>query len=557
MSHAPILHPYVRISDPSQRKGGGLERQTSAEMKEFCQRFGFQLSKRIWVDDGVSAFKGLNATPNHELGKFLAEARRGTIRAGDCLLIENYDRLSRQDPWAAIGLVSELRNMRIHVGRLDRMKLLRWDSTDTGDFFEAAVEFMRGNSESAAKSMRNGAAWQRKRKAARENGAVLTHRLPAWIEARGGKLHLIPARGAVIKHIFQLAASGFGLVRILRRLNEENVPAFGENVVRPGRKRGAFAGHWTLPYLARLLSDRRVIGEYQPCGHGRKPDGAPVPNYFPAAITEAEFWAAKAARGERSRAAPRQGKTLNLFTGLLRNGRNGETYIAASKRTRVLVSYGSQEGRSPADSFPLPVFEVAIRRQLKEIDPHEILNGNAGPDETIVLGAELARVEAKIAEAEATALECPSAAIGRVLARLEEEKATVAAKLSEARQKAAHPLSESWGEMQAMPDELTEDQRVRYRAALRRIVESIWMLVVTRGRDRLCAAQVWFAGGTERSYLILHRAAGNHRPGTWDSVSLATLADPSEFDLRRPADAAALAEVLAEMDLKDLKRTDE
>jgi DNA invertase Pin-like site-specific DNA recombinase len=138
-SRLPILHPYARISDPEQRKGGGLERQTQADMETFARRFGFTISKRILVDDGVSAWKGLNATPKHELGQFLANARRGVITPGDCLLLENYDRLSRQDPWAAIGLVGELRQLGIHIGRLDRMKLLRCDSTDPGDFLEASI----------------------------------------------------------------------------------------------------------------------------------------------------------------------------------------------------------------------------------------------------------------------------------------------------------------------------------------------------------------------------------------------------------------------------------
>src|SRR5262249_37215094 len=101
----PIAHPYCRISDPTQRKGGGLERQTSADVSKFCDLFDFTPSKRVLVDDGVSAFKGLNATPDHELGRFLADAQRGLVRPGDCLLIENWDRLSRQDVWAAMGLV--------------------------------------------------------------------------------------------------------------------------------------------------------------------------------------------------------------------------------------------------------------------------------------------------------------------------------------------------------------------------------------------------------------------------------------------------------------------
>ena len=117
-----VLHAYARISDPEQRKGGGLERQTQDEMETFAKRFGFKIGNRVLVDDGVSAWKGLNATPRQQLGQFLANARSGIIPPGDCLLLENYDRLSRQDPWAAIGLVSELRQLGIHIGRLDRMK---------------------------------------------------------------------------------------------------------------------------------------------------------------------------------------------------------------------------------------------------------------------------------------------------------------------------------------------------------------------------------------------------------------------------------------------------
>src|SRR5262245_62560309 len=214
---APVLHPYCRISDPGQRKGGGLERQTTADLQEFCTRFGFTPSKRVLVDDGVSAFHGLNATPNHELGKFLAEARRGLVKPGDCLLIENWDRLSRQDIWAAIGLVNDLRQLGIHVGRLDRMKLLRCDSNDPGDFFEAAIELMRGNSESNAKSDRNGKAWMKKREAARKARKPVTRRVPLWIEERDGNLYLIPEKAAVVKRVFTLAAAGYGYCAICRK----------------------------------------------------------------------------------------------------------------------------------------------------------------------------------------------------------------------------------------------------------------------------------------------------------------------------------------------------
>ena len=38
---------------------------------------------------------------------------------------------------------------------------------------------------------------------------------------------MIPARAAVIKRIFALAADGYGYVGIVRRLTADNVPAFG------------------------------------------------------------------------------------------------------------------------------------------------------------------------------------------------------------------------------------------------------------------------------------------------------------------------------------------
>src|SRR5262245_3349091 len=228
----PTAHPYGRISDPEQRKGGGLKRQTTddataAARAEFCRLFGFALGKRVRVDDGVSAFAGLNASPEHALGQFLAEARRGLVPPGDCLLIENYDRLSRQNPWAAIALVSELRGLRIHVGRLDRMKLLRYDSDDPGDFFEAAVEFLRANSESAAKSVRNGAAWARRRRAARDRKQVLTRQLPGWVKAEGDWLVVVPGRAEVVGRIFELSAAGYGLYAIRKQLDADEVPAFG------------------------------------------------------------------------------------------------------------------------------------------------------------------------------------------------------------------------------------------------------------------------------------------------------------------------------------------
>jgi DNA invertase Pin-like site-specific DNA recombinase len=368
-----------------QRKGGGLERQTKADVEEFCRRFGFTPGKRIWVDDGVSAWKGLNATPKHQLGQFLAEARRGNIHPGDCLLLEKWDRLSRQDIWAAIGLVNDLRQLGIHVSRLYRMKLLRCDSTDPGDFFEAAVELMRGHSENAAKSDRNGKAWGKRRQRARDGEKLLTRRLPAWVEERGGRLYLNPERAALVKRVFRLAAAGYGHGRIVGLLNREKVPTWGkkprtkEQVEAerdlPKEQRAPLApAEWQRPYVSKLLRDKRVLGEMQPHEHG-KPDGPPIPGYFPRVVEPDDWWAAQAPRGrsparypagskdDRDRPQGGQlrttrkrkpyqegGRHINLFKGLLQDAAGGAS-CTGSTSPRPARTAAAPGGPSPCPPY--------------------------------------------------------------------------------------------------------------------------------------------------------------------------------------------------------------
>jgi hypothetical protein len=585
----PIAHPYVRISDPAQRKGGGLERQLTADLGAWAERFGFKVGKRVWVDDGVSAFKGLNATPSHQLGQFLAEARKGLIRPGDCLLLENYDRLSRQDPWAAIGLVNELRQLGIHVGRLDRGKLLRCDSTDAGDFFEAAIEFMRGNSESAAKSMRNGAKWAKRREGARgehSKDAILTRRLPAWIRAEGDWLVVIPERAEVVRRIFELSGVGYGLHAIVKTLGLEGVPAFGgrEPVLGEGgrqlkSKSGRLrwkapggdvlgSGRWTTSYVDLILRDRRVLGEYQP-RKGDRPDGDPIPDYFPRIISDEAWGLARLGAQQRHRRPGRTGRRVNLFSGLLK-GPDGLSYVVAAEASKgrphpILKSSGPRSGVGHARSFPLETFEEAVLSLLREIDAHQILNGDK-PDDSLALAGQLAAVEEQIAQLEAELVGGDVPSLARVARALEARRKDLADRLAEAREKARHPLSESWGEAQTIAGALADapdprDARMRLRNALRRIIEEVVILVVPRGRDRLAAVQFWFAhdgrGQRRRDFLILHRPpkanAASRTEGSWQAVSLAGVVREGALDLRQKDHSERLEKALLQLDVEDLQ----
>lgn len=548
----PVLHPYVRISDPTQRKGGGLDRQTSADVAGFASHFGFIVSKRVRIDDGVSAFRGLNATPDHELGQFLDEARRGLVQPGDCLLLENYDRLSRQDPWAAIGLVQQLRELGIHVGRLDRRKLLRSDSTDYGDFFEAAVEFMRGNSESAAKSYRNKDRWAKKREAAREGGTPITGRVPAWIVVKDGQIRLIPERAEAIRRAFELLTNGYGTALAARQLNIEGVKAIGTSP------------RWSRSYLSLLANDRRVLGEFQPRTKDGLPDGEPIKSYFPALLTEAEFYACRSAMRQRGQRPGRVTQRVELFSGLMKNARDGEAYYTVTRTersgsNRVLNNATAEEARSRSYSFPLPTFEKAMLSALREVDYRRVLGNEREDDEVSDLANQFAGLEAKEAEVEAEMVNGDVPAFARVLRTIADQKKDVGERLSAAREKAANPLSESWGRCHSLIDALESapnpiDARLRLRKEIQRIVDAIYILVVPRGRDRLCAVQLFFTEGQrQRSLMIFHRPPKANQSakqeGRWDYATFAKAGVKGEFDLREARDVAELEHVLTATEL--------
>ncbi len=275
--------------------------------------------------------------------------------------------------------------------------------------------------------------------------------------------------------------------------------------------------------MCTILNGRRVLGEYQPRDRDGKPQGDPIKGYYPAVVTEDEWLQARAGVQQRRRFKGRVSEAeVNIFARLVKHARDDDTYIMFTRFTRgktprkfqAIINTRGDQGETRAYSLPYAVFESAILSCLKEINPHDILNGDRPPDEAATLAGELVGVEAELAEAAAFMDKNGfSPTIGKRIADLEARKGNLAERLAEARHRAAHPLSESWGKCQSLADALAttpdpRDARLRLRSALRRIVDGMWLLIVPRGLDRLAAVQIDFAGGGRRNYLLLYRPGG-------------------------------------------------
>lgn len=558
-----VAYSYIRFSSKEQAGGNSLERQTELAAA-YCERRGWMLNAATYRDLGVSAFKGKNALVGN-LGEFLKAVEARAVKPGSALIVESLDRITRQGIDEGYDLIKRILKAGIVLVTLTPER--EFDVSATKSLSKGALEIQlileRAAEESEMKSTRIAAAWRAKQASARQTRSVVTAAVPAWIEVVGrrrqgkymvgGKHRLIPERAAVVKRIFKLAAAHYGCGQIVKKLTEDNVPAFYDD-----GKRG-----WHKSYVGEVLRDRRVLGEYQP-RKGRQPDGKPIPGYYPAAVTKKMWLAAQAKLTERRKKRGRIGNHVNLFAGLLRNALDtsrlsaedaGDTYIAATRQSnkkgkrpgemnRLLVTTAYSHGRGSALSFPLDTFEWAILSELREVDPSEVTDSKEqdAPLVLDVLEGKLAEVQARTEKLKAELLDGDDIpAIADTLRTLRDRETRLEEEIAAARTKAANPITSAWKTTKSLLDTLAtapdpRNARLRLRAAIYRIVQSIWMIVVPRGRDRLCYAQVRFADGDSyRSYLIIHRVPrGNQNfvtPGRWWTGSMK---QPEGYELGLP-----------------------
>ena len=571
-----IGYSYLRYSSAQQGDGDSIRRQT-AMAKAWCDCNKVRLDlTTTFTDRGKSAFRGKHRLTG-ALGVFLkdVEADPPRIPRGSVLIIENLDRLSREDEYEAINLLTSLVIAGISIVTLSpREMLYEKGSNNMAGLISAIVEFGRANSESKTKEGRSDQNWLRKKTLARASGFIMTAAVPAWIAKRDGekvfldgelvqkkklvldkdgKMTLDPKKAATVRQIFSLAVAGFSLMQIVRRLIAEKKPPIART-------------EWSTAYISKILRGREVLGELQPRTNGKKPDGEPIKDYYPAVIDEGTWAQAQAAIAGHKKVRGRSGeKIASLFTGMLMDARTqsrmlltwgtskgGFQRLYAVRKYRVLLPADNMARGTPRVSFPYDVFEAGILSKLKEISPADILGQESEP-ESAALAAELAIKEQKIREFENAGIgDVP--ALVRMVTKLNSEAQELGRRLAIARQKEAKPQSEAWAEAQSLLKLATdEDHRTRLRSVLRRIVDSMFMLVIPRKTHRLAAVQIFFAGGTRRDFLIHYWGAGNGRQSGWEikttSFAPGDKKKGHKADLRVPQDVKNLEAALGSINL--------
>lgn len=332
-------YSYIRFSSPEQAEGDSYRRQIEAAEK-YAREKGLELvrdDEYAYFDKGVSAFTGENLKGG-SLGRFLEHVKGGDIQGGSYLLVESLDRLSRQNPIDAFGLFVEILRAGITIVTVMESQCQSYTKdADTALIMYAVMQMAGAHTESARKSSRVRDAWGNKKRLAQEERKPLGGGCPLWLKyvKDEDRYELIQDRVGVVKIIFELSIQGYGRGRIAKYLNEKGIAPW------KARKKSESA-LWGTSSVAKVLNNRGVLGEYHPHKriyneksdkYERLADGEVVKGFYPAIISEEDFYRAHASSTERriTKQTKTGGNFSNIFQGVANCSFCGASMVLVNK----------------------------------------------------------------------------------------------------------------------------------------------------------------------------------------------------------------------------------
>jgi DNA invertase Pin-like site-specific DNA recombinase len=499
---------YRRFSDPTQGDGDSRGRQERGFVS-FCERWELvpAPADEHMCDEGLSGYKGVHKDKG-KLGVFLQLVRDGKIPRGRVLVVEALDRFSRMRPDLSMQMAGEILEAGVAIGVVSLGDIFTVKDLGGPKYHTLSTFFWLAHAESKQKQERVREAWKTKRDRARAGlvqlgrkadgrvGMSVTDRVPGWCRVENGKIGEVVERGEIVKRIFELAKTGYSHSKIAKTLTDGKVAAFG------------VSGRWTVPYVADILSDRRVLGEYCPTVDGVA--GQPIKGYYPVVIEERLWLEARAAQRQRTAARGcRQRTHFNVFKGLAVCATDGEGFVLVNSNGTVknpklvLVNAASRERRAGFVSFPYWVLERAFLMLLREVSGDDV----CGMEDVISVDGLREKVR-ELEEALAKDMEVYRKVRSETAALAADETRTelVAAQeaVAVAEVAAANPARRQWDEACGLMGlvERGEVELMRIRDVLGRVVNKVVLLILSNGAVRWCFMEVRFNSGEKRVFIV-------------------------------------------------------
>ena len=284
-------YSYVRLSSKKQLTGSGIERQT-AKPEQICFQNGWTLNKQTFSDLGVSAFKGKNRLKG-DLGAFISLFQDGKLLPQPVLIIEAFDRFSREDiDESEPQLINLLKSgVCLHISFVNKT-FTKESIKSLGDRIEILLALKSAHEYSANLSRRVREAKQRKfERIAKGETANVNELAPSWLDWKD-KTFSLNSNSTIVSSIFRDYLAGNSICSIVKKLNLSKTPSF----------RG---GQWHTASIRFILSSRSTFGEFK----GKK--------LFPKVVQETDFNKAQAMLEHNKQRKGRPSNLINLFRGII------------------------------------------------------------------------------------------------------------------------------------------------------------------------------------------------------------------------------------------------
>lgn len=472
---------YVRWSSEQQSRGDSEKRQVEL-IAAACTRNSWTLVETL-IENGKSAYHGKNRQDGSKLNEIEKRAAAGEL-AGKVLIVEQMDRLSRQQPLESVNLLSTLTKsgLLIHESSTG----VTYDAQTTQEKWQdLLIAFIRAGiafEESLKKSKRLKAAWRSRQ--ADPHTKPDSRLCPSWIEVRDGTYQIVESKADVVRGIFQRVIDGHSLRSICVDLNDKGIQL---------RKGGL-----TPPNLSKLIRSRNVLGEYQPGtyeAHGHRLAYGDWIKVYPAIITH-ETWARALSglQGRQSAGGPRK-QHVNLLSGIARCGHETDEYcrnkaVLLHHRGKRLLQCGSYHRGGTCKCATRYSYDVLVSGILDNVLEIALPAPEKPNADLLALNAardSLAQKRARLDQLADRMLENDDAVVERAYERFKQqvdEEAVDVKRLEGALaiQQAKAPYTELAQYVASVRAQLDDrDVALKVHAALKQMVAGVYLLPKTKG----------------------------------------------------------------------------
>lgn len=237
---------YGRFSSRNQRNSISLERQIESARQFVTENKMNLVPDGVWFDSAMSAFRGKHRKKG-QLAALLEVLRSGKLPKQVVLIVENIDRLTRENTLEAIDLLWEIIKTGARIFTLHDRQLYSKErfENDQSAFLLLTVNIQRAHNEARARSERSKASVAKKKKL-QEQGIVTKGRKPFWLDSEG---KLKEPQASLVRRIIRMYLDeAKGLAAIAKIFNEEGVPTVSGT------------GIWRQGIIGRLLKNPQLIG---------------------------------------------------------------------------------------------------------------------------------------------------------------------------------------------------------------------------------------------------------------------------------------------------------